>query len=138
MLLHTHEIEFRVRYKETDAMGVVHHANYLTYFEMGRVELLRANGGDYRKMEEEGLFLVVARMNCSFHRPARYDDVVRLRTTTTRVTGAKIEHEYELFRGHELLCKANSVLACIDRSGEVQRIPEWLRTDDADAARPRD
>ncbi|MBX3412531.1 MAG: acyl-CoA thioesterase [Pirellulales bacterium] len=138
MLLHTHEIEFRVRYKETDAMGVVHHANYLTYFEMGRVELLRANGGDYRKMEEEGLFLVVARMNCSFHRPARYDDVVRLRTTTTRVTGAKIEHEYQLFRGNELLCKANSVLACIDRSGEVQRIPEWLRTDDDGLARPRD
>ena len=137
MLLHTHEIEFRVRYKETDAMGVVHHANYLTYFEMGRVELLRANGGDYRKMEEEGLFLVVARMNCSFHRPARYDDIVRLRTTTTRVTGAKIEHEYELFRGHELLCKANSVLACIDRTGEVQRIPEWLRSDDEGPARPR-
>ena len=136
MLLHTHEIEFRVRYKETDAMGVVHHANYLTYFEMGRVELLRANGGDYRKMEEEGLFLVVARMNCSFHRPARYDDIVRLRTTTTRVTGAKIEHEYELFRGHELLCKANSVLACIDRTGEVQRIPEWLRSDEG-PARPR-
>lgn len=138
MLLHSHEIEFRVRYKETDAMGVVHHANYLTYFEMGRVELLRANGGDYRKMEEEGLFLVVARMNCSFHRPARYDDIVRLRTTTTRVTGAKIEHEYELFRGHELLCKANSVLACIDRTGEVQRIPEWLRSDEDGPARPRE
>lgn len=130
MMLRTHEIEFRVRYKETDAMGVVHHGNYLTYFEMGRVELLRANSGDYRKMEEEGLFLVVARISCSFHRPARYDDMLRLRTTTTRVTGAKIEHEYELFRGQELLCKANSVLACIDRTGTVQRIPDWLRSDE--------
>jgi acyl-CoA thioester hydrolase len=130
MALRSHEIEFRVRYKETDAMGVVHHANYFTYFEMGRVEQLRANGGDYRKMEEDGLFLVIARINCSFHRPAYYDDVVRLRTTTTRVTGAKVEHDYELYRGEELLCKAHSVLACIDRTGNVQRIPDWLRPEE--------
>lgn len=128
-MLSTHEIEFRVRYQETDAMGVVHHANYLTYFEMGRTELLRAAGGDYRQMEEQGLFLVVARLSCSFRRPARYDDLLRLKTTTTRVTAAKIEHQYELYRGEELLVGANTVLACVDRNGNVQRVPEWMRTE---------
>jgi len=133
-MLLSHEIEFRVRYQETDAMGVVHHGNYSTYFEMGRTELLRANGGSYREVEESGLFFVIVRFSCSYHRPARYDDMLRLRTTTTRVTGAKIEHEYELFRGNELLARGTSVLACVDHEGMVQRVPEALRLKD-EAAR---
>ena len=84
-------------------MGFLHHANYFTFFEIGRTELLRASGGSYRKMEEEGLRVVVVRAECRFHRPAHYDDVLRLRTTIRRVTLVKIEHEYRLFRGAELL-----------------------------------
>ena len=126
-MLTEHELEFRVRYAETDAMGYVHHSNYFTYFEMGRTEMLRASGGDYRQMEEDGLFLVVVRIACRFHRPARYDDLLTLVTKIDRVTMAKIEHEYRLLRGHELLAEANSVLACVDRDGRVQRVPESLQ-----------
>lgn len=126
-MLREHEIEIRVRYQETDAMGVLHHANYLTYFEMGRTELLRAEGFDYRRVEEAGAFLVIARISCSYRRPARYDDVLRLRTTLVRISPAKIEHAYQLFRGDELLAEAESTLACVDRQGQLQRVPDWLR-----------
>jgi acyl-CoA thioester hydrolase len=122
-----HEIQIRVRYQETDAMGVLHHANYFTYFEIGRTELLRANGRDYRDVEAEGIFMVVVRIDCRYLRPARYDDVLTLRTTTTRITAVKIEHAYQLLRGDELLAEAHSTLACVDRTGTVQRVPEWLR-----------
>ena len=81
-----HEIELRVRYQETDPMGFLHHANYFAYFEIGRTELLRASGGNYREMEEAGLFVVVVKAECRFRSPARYDDLLRLRTTVVRVT----------------------------------------------------
>src|SRR5690606_715552 len=80
----THEIEIRVRYQETDAMGVLHHANYFTYFEMGRTELLRAQGYDYRSLEENGLLMVVVAISCRYRRPARYDDLLTLRTKLQR------------------------------------------------------
>ena len=126
-MLTEHAVEFRVRYAETDAMGYVHHSNYFTYFEMGRTEMLRASGGDYRQMEEDGLFLVVVRIACRFHRPARFDDVLTLVTKIDRVGMAKIEHQYRLLRGDELLAEANSVLACVDREGHVRRVPESLQ-----------
>ncbi len=125
-MLREHEIEIRVRYSETDAMGFLHHGNYLNYFEMGRTELFRAQGGNYRKMEEQGLFFVVARITCKFHSPARYDDVLRLRTTILKLGPAKLEHEYELFRDEHLLASAQSALACVDREGKIQRIPDVL------------
>jgi acyl-CoA thioester hydrolase len=121
------EIEIRVRYQETDAMGVLHHANYFTYFEMGRTELLRANGYDYRSVEQGGIFMVIVDVSCRYRRPARYDDVLRLRTKLKRVTPAKIEHEYQLFRGDELLADAATLLACVDREGRLQRVPDWLK-----------
>ena len=124
-----HEITIRVRYCETDAMGFLHHANYFNYFEVGRTELLRADGGNYRKVEEAGYFLVVARLECRYRRPARYDDVLTLRTTLSKVSAAKLEHDYELFRDGELLATAHSVLACVDSDGNVQRIPEILLND---------
>ena len=125
-MLKEHEIELRVRYKETDPMGFLHHANYFTYFEIGRTELLRASGGNYRQMEADGLLVVVVKAECRFRRPARYDDVLRLRTTVTRVTQAKIEHQYELFRGDECLAVGHVTLAMVDRSGKVQPVPEWM------------
>ncbi|RPI89913.1 MAG: acyl-CoA thioesterase, partial [Planctomycetaceae bacterium] len=76
--MNTHEIDIRVRYSETDAMGFLHHANYFVYFELGRTELLRAQGGNYRQMEEEGQFMVVVSLECKYRRPARYDDLLSL------------------------------------------------------------
>jgi acyl-CoA thioester hydrolase len=120
------DVEIRVRYQETDAMGFLHHANYFTYFEIGRTELLRANGRD----EEDGLFMVVVKIGSTYKLPARYDDVLTLRTSLARITAAKIEHTYQVFRGEDLLTEGFSTLACVDRQGRVQRVPEWLR--DAD------
>ena len=124
MGLTQHEIQIRVRYSETDAMGFLHHSHYLSYFEMGRTELFRAGGGNYRQMEESGLFFVVARLSVQYKSPARYDDLLTLRTSIVRPGPVKLEHEYELFRDGQLLARGQSVLACIDRDGNVQRIPE--------------
>jgi acyl-CoA thioester hydrolase len=125
-MLNEHEIEIRVRYQETDGQGRLHHANYFTYFEMGRTELLRAGGCTYRQFEEQGLMLVVFEIACKYHRPAFYDDLLRLRTTIDEVKRAKIVHGYHIFRGEELLAVGRSVLACIDREGRVQRLPEAI------------
>jgi acyl-CoA thioester hydrolase len=129
-MLKQHEVELRVRYQETDQMGFLHHAYYFTYFEIGRTELLRAGGGNYREMELGGLLIVVVKAECRFHRPARYDDLLRLRTTVVRVGAAKIEHRYELFRGDELLATGQTTLAVIDRDGKVQPVPEWMRDEE--------
>ena len=123
---HVHETPIRVRYNETDPMGVVHHSNYLTYFEIARTDLFRTAGGDYRKMEQEGLLVVVTKVECVFRRPARYDDQLVVRTEIMRITPAKIEHNYQVFRAHEKLAEAHVVLAVVDRQGKVQRIPDEL------------
>ncbi len=122
MTLNSHEIEIRVRYSETDSMGFLHHANHAAYFEMGRTELFRARGGDYRELEAGGLFLVVTKLECRYHKPASYDDVLTLETRLSRVTAAKIEHQYRLKRDGELLAEGKSILACVNREGVVQRV----------------
>lgn len=121
-----HSIEIRVRYSETDAMGFLHHSNYLTYFEIGRTELFRQQGGSYRRMEELGMFFVVASVDVKFRRPARYDDVLTLNTKISRATPARLEHSYQLWRDGELLTEGHSVIACVDTAGQLQRIPEDL------------
>jgi len=125
-MLTEHQIEIRVRYNETDSMGFVHHANYFTYFELGRTELLRASGGNYRRMEESGLLVVVVKASCKYQRPAKYDDLLTIKTKITRITAAKIEHEYQVFRGDEQLAQAQVTLAVVNRAGAVQRVPEWM------------
>lgn len=122
----SHEIPLRVRYAETDAMGFLHHSHYASYFEVGRTELFRAQGGDYRKLEESGRYFVVVELSCRFRKPARYDDLLALRTTVTKVGAVKLEHEYELFRDGELLAQGRTVLACVDRDGQVQRVADVL------------
>lgn len=125
-MISEHLLEIRVRYSETDAMGFLHHANYLSYFEIGRTELFRAQGGNYRRMEELGLFFVVAKVQVRYRRPARYDDLLTLHTKISRTTTVRLEHQYQLFRGPELLAEAESTLACVDGQGSVQMIPEDL------------
>ncbi len=125
-MLREHEIQIRVRYQDADPMGFLHHANYFTYFEMGRTEMLRSSGGNYRKMEEQGLFAVVVRAECVYHKPARYDDLLTLRTTIKRIGAAKIEHEYLVLRDGVHLATGRVVLALVDREGVVQRVPQWM------------
>lgn len=128
-MLREHTIEIRVRYQETDAQGRVHHGNYFTWFEMGRVEMLRAAGHSYRELEEQGVLLVVSEIGCDYFLPANYDDLIHLTTKTLRAKGARIEHEYQIRCGDQLLAKGRSVVACIDRTGRVKRLPEFLRTE---------
>ena len=126
-MLPSHSIEIRVRYQETDAQGRVHHANYLKWFELGRVELLRASGHSYRELEEAGIFLVGAEAALRFHLPASFDDLLTLTTTTVKAKGARIEHRYEVRRDGDLLATGTTTVACIDKSGRVTRLPQWLQ-----------
>lgn len=125
-ILATHDLEVRVRYPECDPMGVVHHAVYPLWFEMGRTEMLRAAGGNYRDLEAAGVFLAVVRLETRYRRPARYDDLLRVRTTLRAAGPVKVEHTYEVFRGEELLAEGRTTLACLDREGKARPIPESL------------
>jgi acyl-CoA thioester hydrolase len=87
---------------------------------------MRASGRNYEDLEAEGTHLVVSKIACQYLRPCRFGDAIRLRTNTVRARGARIDHEYEVFRGEELLARGNSTIACIDHHGRVQRLPDWL------------
>ncbi len=126
-MLSTHEIQIRVRYQETDGQGRVHHANYLTWFELARVELLRAAGHSYKELEAAGIFLVVAEASLQYYLPAFFDDCLRLRVTVLHAKGARIQHRYEVFRGPDLLAEGATTIACVNRGGRVSRLPAWLR-----------
>jgi len=122
-----HEIEIRVRYQETDGQRRVHHANYLTYFEMGRTEMLRAHGKTYREFEDAGLFMVVADASCKYLAPADYDDLLVLRTRVEKIGSAHIRHAYEVIRGTRVIATGTTTVVCVDREGRVRRLPDWLR-----------
>src|SRR3982751_5724160 len=102
------DITIRVRYAETDRMGLLHHANYLVYFEQGRTELLRTLGLAYKDLEDQGYLLVLTRAEVRYRSPARYDDLLTLRTTIVRTTIVKIEHRYELLRDGVLVAEGES------------------------------
>ena len=121
------EITIRVRYAETDRMGLLHHANYLVYFEQGRTELLRSCGLAYKDLEDQGYLLVLTRADVRYRSPARYDDLLTLRTTVVRTTAVRIDHRYELLREGVLLAEGSTTLACVDREGRVQALPDSLR-----------
>ena len=109
-------------------MGYLHHSNYLPFFEMGRTELLRQFGVTYRELEERDVLFVVTKVSVSFKRPARYDDEIELTTRIMRQTHVRIDHAYEIrhVQTRELLCTGESTIACINRKGEVQAIPDFL------------
>jgi len=126
ILMTTGEIQIRVRYAETDRMGLLHHANYLVYFEQARTELLRTLGATYRDLEDQGFLLVLTRIEVKYRRPARYDDLVTIRTTVERSTRVRIDHRYEVLLDGQLLAEGASTLACVDRAGRPQALPEFL------------
>ncbi len=121
------DIEVRVRYCEADPMGYLHHSRYFVYMEMARTQLLRLAGMRYRDCEEQGAFFVVAKAEIRYKAPARYDDLLRVHAKLTRMTRAKIEHEYQIVRDGRILAEATTVLACVDRDGRVREIPEEIR-----------
>lgn len=125
------EVEVRVRYADTDCGGVVYHANYLTFFEQGRSELMRSLGASYRAFEEqEHAILVVVDAALRFHAPARYDDLLRVETRVTAVGGARVRFAYRVLRvdGLALLCEGETELGCVRAdSGRPRRLPEAFR-----------
>jgi len=121
-----HELEIRVRYQETDGQRRVHHANFLTYFEIGRTEMLRARGRTYREFEDAGLFMVVSEATLRYHAPADYDDLLVLRTRVDKVGAAHMRHAYEVVRGSTIVVTGTTTVVCVDREGRVRRLPEWL------------
>ena len=119
--------ELRVRYAETDAMGVVYYANYLTWFELGRTDWIRAHGVTYREMEEHGILLPVVEARCSYRASARYDDPVRVATTATALTPARISFAYRVTRpepdgGETLLAEGGTDHVFITREGKIARL----------------
>lgn len=119
----------RVRYAETDQMGVVYHGNYFAWFEVGRVELLRQVGWSYRTLEGDGLSLPVIEATCQYRHPARYDDELEIRTTGRMATALRVEFTYELVRVEDerLLATARTLHVPITRDGRPCRLPAALR-----------
>lgn len=120
----------RVRYADTDAMGVAYHANYFVWFEVGRCELLRQRGWTYREMEEAGVQLPVIEANGEFVRPARYDDELQVRSKATVLSRVRIAFDYEIVRHADgtLLARGRTVHAAVDRRGRPCRLPDRART----------
>jgi len=126
----THEVQIRVRYQETDQMGVVYHGNYFTYFEIGRTEYLRSFGYTYRDMEASGIYAVAVKVECSYHKPAKYDDLLTIKTAIKRITRVKIEYEHHIYRDTELLATGHIILAFVDTEGKIQLVPKWIRDEE--------
>jgi len=111
-------------------MGIVYHGNYFTFFEIGRTEYLRSCGYTYREMEASGVLAVVVKAECSYHKAARYDDLITIQTTIKRITRVKIEYEHHIYRDAELLVTGHITLAFVDSEGKIQPAPEWIRADE--------
>lgn len=124
-----HQTQIRVRYQETDAQGHVHHGNYVNYFEIGRVEMLRESGVSYREFEESGLMLVVVKLECDYFKPARYDDLLTIQTSVIKARGVRIEHQYEILLDEELVVRGRTTVACLSNTGKITPLPIWLRVD---------
>jgi acyl-CoA thioester hydrolase len=116
----------RVRYAETDQMGVVYYANYFVWFEVGRTDLLRVAGWSYRGMEAEGFSLPVVEARCAYHLPARYDDEIEIHTRGTLVSRVRVRFDYEVMRTADaaVLAAGHTVHASLDRAGRPCRLPD--------------
>ena len=113
--MHFNKISFRVRYGETDQMGVVYHGNYAQYLEMGRVEWLRELGISYKNMEKNGIMLPVVSLCLDFKKSAAYDDLITVETRLKKLPLVKIEFDYTIYNeSQEILTLANTVLAFLD------------------------
>lgn len=128
--MYSSEINIRVRYGETDKMGVVFHGNYPLYYEIGRTELMRSLGLAYRALEGSGIYMPVLNLNIVYLKPAYYDDVLTLRTSVKYLPTSRIKFYYEIYNDmEELVNEGNTELAFIDKkTGKPRRPPEKLMT----------
>ncbi|HET7552237.1 MAG TPA: thioesterase family protein [Gemmatimonadaceae bacterium] len=126
---HTTSLELRVRYAETDKMGVVYHSHYLVWCELGRTDHIREGGMSYREMEEAGIMLAVAEASIRYRAPARYDDLVRVETTLTDVSSRAVTFDYVISSSEtgERLATARTLLVALDSSHRVVKLPPEVR-----------
>jgi acyl-CoA thioester hydrolase len=119
----------RVRYAETDKMGVVYYANYLVWFEVGRADLLRSFGWTYREMEQAGITLPVIEAHCEYRRPARYDDEIEVRTKGRMLSPVRMEFTYEVVRREDQMVAASgrTIHAALDSAGKPCRLPDRIQ-----------
>ena len=124
------EIEFRVRYAETDQMGVVYHTNYLVWCEMGRTDFIRKRGMSYADIERSGTLLAVADLSARFHGAARYEQVIRVQTTLTDLQSRLIVFEYLITNAEtgERLVTARTSLVSVDATGRPRAMPAAIRS----------
>lgn len=122
------EVQFRIRYGETDQMGVVYHGNYAQYFEIGRTEWLRKMGFSYKQMEDEGIMLPVISLSINYKKSACYDDLIKVKTKLVKKPTAKIEFDYEILNENdEILTTGNSVLVFMDiNRNRPTRCPDYI------------
>ncbi len=123
------EITVRVRYQETDQMGFVYYSNYFVYFEMGRIEFLRNLGFSYSELEKENIFLAVVDAHCKYRAPARFDDLLVIKTWLSKMKYARVEFCYEIRREGEekLIAEGSTVLACLDENRRPRTIPDKIK-----------
>ncbi len=119
----------RVRYAETDKMGVVYYANYFVWFEVARADLLRSLGWTYREMEHAGVALPVIEAHCDYHRPARYDEEMEVRAKGRMLSPVRMEFTYEVVRRDDQMVAASgrTVHAALDPAGKPCRLPDRIR-----------
>jgi len=120
------DVDIRVRYAETDQMGVAYYANYLIWFEVGRTELCRNKGFRYKDLEELGYRLVVTEVYCKYRNSARYDEIVTVRTHLKEINKRRITFGYQIFRkeGEELIAEGETRHICVDSNGKTKSLPE--------------
>ena len=125
-----HETEIRVRYAETDKMGIVHHSNYLVWFEAGRSELCRARGFSYKEMEADGLLMLVAESYLRYKAPAHYEDVLIIRTKVSEIRSRSIRFVYEVYRPEDdlLIAEGETMHLVTDADKKIRHIPEIYKS----------
>jgi len=119
----------RVRYAETDKMGIVYYSNYLVWFEIGRTDWLRQTGWTYREMEADGIQLPVIEAHCEYRQGARYDDDIEIRTTAKKISPVRVQFDYEAIRSADgaRLATGHTVHATVDRDGRPVRMPDRVK-----------
>lgn len=121
------KLSIRVPYAHTDQMRFVYYANYLVYFEMARAEFLREVGLPYTDMEMRGIMLPVVVAHCEYRKPARFDDLIEVRSCCTDIRGTRLHIEYEIWRGEDLLVTGHTEHVCVNSEGKVVRPVEEIR-----------
>ena len=126
--MNTHQSTIKVRYAETDQMGVVYHGNYAQYLELGRLEWLSALGISYKEMEANDVMLPVVLLNINYKKPACYDDILTVSTTLVKLPTASIEFDYEIRNSSgELLTTANTKLVFVNKKSNFpMRCPQYI------------